>query len=132
MAKQDDEKGSALKKARKVRSPFGTQVARKVTCSSCGAEDTIHFAPRPGQQPLCRRCAADILGVVDAEANIGPEHREKCERCELFVVRPCDFEDPLSCPEHARALAMKQGQRSRSATRTASGALRIRRNPKGS
>lgn len=129
---REGDRETVLKKARKVRSPFGTQVARKVTCSACGAEDTIHFAPRPGQDPLCRRCAADVLGVVDAEANIRPEHRERCERCDLFVARVCDFEDPLECPEHARALAMKQGHRSREATRTANGTLRVRRRPKDS
>lgn len=114
--------------ARKVRSPFGTRVARKITCSSCGAEDTIHFAPRTGQEPLCRRCAADQLGVVDYDAGIAPERQEKCERCELFVKRPCDLEDPLDCPEHARAIALRQGQRARDAVRSSKGVLRVKRN----
>ena len=111
-----------------MRSPHGTRVHRKVTCSKCGAEDTIHFAPKPGQNPLCRRCAAELLGVTDRDASIVPESREKCDRCGLFVPKVCTFEDPLDCREHARALAMKQSERSKTGTRSRNGnVIRTRR-----
>jgi hypothetical protein len=115
--------------AQKVRNPFGTRVARKVICGVCGAEDTIHFAPRGGQTPLCRRCAAERLGVIDREANIAPEQREKCERCGLYVRKPCRFEDPLDCPEHARALAFRQRDRARTGTRAKKNVVRVRKKP---
>ena len=124
---EDGSEGPKLTRARKVRSEFGTRVARKVTCSACGAEDTIHFAPKDDERALCRRCAADRLGVIDVEANIGPERRERCDRCGLFVVRVCTFEDPLDCKEHARALSLRQKDRARSAERSANGVLRVRR-----
>lgn len=127
--RRDRKKG--LTPARKVRSAFGTRVARKVVCTVCGAEDTIHFAPRTGQQALCRRCAADRLGVVDREANIGPEDRVRCERCEMYVLKPCTFEDPLDCKVHAQALALRQSNKAQEATETRPGVLRVRRRNTG-
>ena len=115
---------------RKVRSPFGTRVARKITCSSCGAQDTIHFSPKPGQKPLCRQCAAQQFGVVDHSSSIGPQEQTKCERCGLYLPKICTFEDPLDCPEHARALALRQSHRASSGTRSSKNVVRIRRNPK--
>lgn len=118
-----------LVKARKVRSEFGTRVARKVVCTACGAEDTIHFAPRSEDGALCRRCASERLGVIDPDANIAPDQKVRCERCGIFVHKPCDYEDPLDCKEHARALALKQKDRSRTAERSGKGVLRVRRKP---
>lgn len=116
-----------LIKARKVRSEFGTRVARKVVCSACGAEDTIHFAPRKDEAAMCRRCAADRLGVIDQDANIAPDRSIRCERCQMYVRKPCDFEDPLDCKEHARSLALRQKDRTRTAERTGGGVIRVRR-----
>ena len=120
----DDRKQTS---ARKVRSPFGTQVARKIKCSSCGALDTIHFSPRPDQRILCRKCAADELGVIDREANITPEARTKCQRCGLFLKKICKHEDPLDCMDYARSLAMNQGKRAKGAIRGANGVVRVRK-----
>ncbi len=111
-----------------MRSPFGTRVARPIVCDACGAEDTLHFVPRPGQRVLCRRCAADQLGVIHPDSGIRAESRVRCERCELYVERPCQHEDPLDCPEHARALVLRQKGRVKAADRGPKGAvLRVRR-----
>lgn len=119
--------GRKLISARKVRSPHGTQVARQITCSSCGVTDTIHFSPRPNQQVLCRKCAAEQLGVVDQEANITGKKQEKCGRCGLFLNRICKHDDPLDCTEYSRALAMRQGNRAKTAIRASDGVVRVRR-----
>ncbi|MBX2812988.1 MAG: hypothetical protein KTR25_14325 [Myxococcales bacterium] len=120
-------KGKKPTSARKIRSDHGTRVARKITCTSCGSLDTIHFSPRPNQPALCRNCAAKQLGVVDREANIGTEQRQKCTRCELFLTKICHYDDPLDCVEYARALAMRQGNRLKSASRSKNGVVLVRR-----
>lgn len=81
----------------RVRNEHGTRVAKQITCSRCGTEDTVHFIPRKGEQQLCRRCAAELLGVGDEEGRIFPPRppaervmprKEKLQRAE--PVRPKD------------------------------------------
>jgi hypothetical protein len=56
-----------LRSIQKVRTPHGTRVARRITCTVCGAGDTIDFAPRDPSEVLCRKCAFAKRGVIDPD-----------------------------------------------------------------
>ncbi len=114
---------------RKVRSKHGTRVARAITCARCGERDTVAFAPRDPDRALCRRCAADQLGIEDVEAGIVVERDLTCTECGKEERTSYAKEEPFLCKDCARGIWTKQQDRSKSAERLGKRGrvLRVRR-----
>lgn len=114
---------------RKVRSPHGTRVARSITCNRCGKSDTVAFAPRDASRALCRKCAAETLGIEDREAGIRVERTLTCTDCGKEELTTFTGEDPFLCRDCAQGIWTKQGDRSKSAERLGKKGrvLRVRR-----
>lgn len=90
-------KDEAPRAVPRVRNEHGTRVAKQIVCSRCGSKDSLHFIPRKQEQLLCRKCAAELLGVGDEEGRIYPPRpepprtvarKDKLQRAE--PVRPKD------------------------------------------
>lgn len=126
---RDGHDKSARQDVRKVRSPHGTRVARAIVCSRCGAKDTVHFAPRDTARAMCRRCAADVLGVEDADAGIRKERVLTCTECGKEERTSYAKEAPFVCRDCAQGIWTRQGDRSKSAEKlgTKGRVLRVRR-----
>lgn len=114
---------------RKVRSEHGTRVARSITCSACGAKDTIHFAPKDPKRALCRRCAADLLGAVDPDTNVSTPKPYTCAQCGRTGTTDRPIADPREflCPDCFRGIETKQGNKAKTGTAVSKGVLRVRR-----
>ncbi|MEQ9499095.1 MAG: hypothetical protein RIT81_19595 [Deltaproteobacteria bacterium] len=113
---------------KKVRTPHGTRVARAIVCSACGAKDTVHFTPREVERALCRRCAAELLGVVDRDANIRPEKAMTCTDCGRVEMAFWRGDDPFLCRDCRQGIYSNQQTRTKKADRVAGGkVLRVRR-----
>lgn len=114
---------------RKVRSPHGTRVARAIVCSRCGADDRVHFAPRDASRALCRKCAAEVLGVEDPDAGIRKERVLTCTECGKEERTSYDKEAPFVCRDCAQGIWTQQGDRSKTAERLGKRGrvLRVRR-----
>jgi hypothetical protein len=67
-----DDRPPVLRSIQKVRTPHGTRVARRITCTVCGAGDTIDFAPRDPSEVLCRKCAFAKRGRARSGRRRGP------------------------------------------------------------
>jgi CxxC-x17-CxxC domain-containing protein len=122
-------KAAGKKKAiavKKVRSKHGTRVARSITCRSCGAKDTIHFAPKDPKDVLCRKCAAEKIGVADADANIYPEARLACIECGEIESTRWDEPETFVCEDCRAGIFTKQGDKSKQAERVSKKVLRKR------
>lgn len=117
------------KVVRKVRTDFGTRVARAILCSACGKDDTVHFAPRTPAAALCRRCAADILGIPDEDAGIRIERELTCVDCGKQEKTSFDKEGPYQCKDCFMGIWTKQKDRTKSAERLGKKGrvLRVRR-----
>ena len=117
------------KDVRKVRNEHGTRVARAIVCTKCGAEDTVHFAPRNANRAYCRRCAADILGVSDEDAGIRPEAVLVCSECGRREQTSYDGDDPFKCRDCSQGIWSMQKDRGKTAERLGKKGrvLRIRR-----
>lgn len=102
---------------RKVRSPHGTRVARSIVCAKCGKSDTVHFAPRDAARALCRRCAADLLGIEDEDAGIRKERVLTCTECGKEERTSYAKDAPFLCKDCARGIWSKQQDRTKSAER---------------
>ncbi|GEM_PF-4357418 len=51
------------KRVRRQRNQHGTQVGTSIRCTRCGAQDQVPWRPHSLDRILCRRCAAEIIGV---------------------------------------------------------------------
>jgi CxxC-x17-CxxC domain-containing protein len=125
-------KAPAPKPVRKVRTEHGTRVARAVVCSACGKRDTIHFAPKDPAKVLCRRCAADLLGVGDPDTEVGSLHPFTCASCGRsgMTQKRIPVAQEFLCKDCLLGIESKQGTRTREATRLSSRVLRVRRSRK--
>lgn len=112
----------------KAKNEHGTRVARAIVCSECGAKDTVAFAPRNMERVLCRRCAAQILGIEDTEAGIRPEQVLKCIECGR--AEKTNFPNPAEfvCKDCRQGIVSQQQDRTKKAERVANGkVLRVKR-----
>lgn len=109
---------------RKIRSEYGTRVARSIVCRSCGKKDTIHFAPKDPAGALCRRCAADLLGVADHDAGIYRERNLTCITC--GAVEKTHYEDDATfeCRDCRAGIHTKQGDKAKGAERVSKKVIR--------
>lgn len=113
---------------KKVRTEHGTRVARAIVCTECGAKDTVHFAPRDESRVLCRKCAAQLLGVSDRDAGIRPEREHECCECGRREVAAWRGEDPFVCSDCRCGILSHQQNRTKKAERVGEGrVLRVRR-----
>ncbi len=110
----------------KVRSAHGTRVARSIVCTSCGAKDTIHFAPRDPDRALCRSCAAKILGAVDADANIRAERHLECIKCGRGFNTSWEEPETFECTDCRAGIETVQKNRANKAQRVSGKVLRVR------
>jgi hypothetical protein len=120
------------KPVRKVRTEHGTRVARAIVCASCGARDTIHFAPKDPAKVLCRRCAADLLGVDDPDTEVGSLHPFTCASCGregMTRVRMEAGGRDFLCKDCLLGIESKQKTRATRATRLSNRVLRVRKSP---
>lgn len=112
----------------KVRTAHGTRVARAIVCTACGKKDTVHFAPRDMERVLCRRCAAEVLGVGDRDAGIRPEKAMTCTECSRIEMAYWRGDDPFLCKDCRQGIYSNQQTRSKKAERVGGGkVVRVRR-----
>src|SRR5688572_3549579 len=116
-----------MAKPRKIRSEHGTRVARSIVCRSCGAKDTIHFAPKEPARALCRKCAAEFLGIEDEEASIVADRKLTCVECGKSEQTKWESPDTFKCQDCLIGIHTKQGSKSKSADRVKKGVLRKKR-----
>jgi len=64
----------------------GTRVMVTVECSRCGAVDTLPFKPKSKKGPLCRVCAAEVLGPGWDRGLMSAEEPQMVS-CELCAAR---------------------------------------------
>jgi CxxC-x17-CxxC domain-containing protein len=116
--------------ARKVRSEHGTRVARQIVCSSCGAKDTIHFAPKDPKRVLCRKCAADLLGIEDPDTRVGSNVSFKCAQCGRAGTtqdkRKAESGDYV-CNDCMRGIESRQENKTKTAVRLSKKVVRVRK-----
>ncbi len=112
---------------RKIRSEHGTRVARSIVCRSCGAHDTIHFAPKDPARALCRKCAAQLLGVEDAEAGILAKRKLTCVECGRVEDTRWTEVDMFRCKDCLAGIFTKQGDKTKGAEKVKKGVLRKKR-----
>jgi len=117
------------KKVRKIRSPHGTRVSRRITCAACGAEDRVDFAPRDPAFILCRKCAFERLGVRDGDESALRSVEYRCAECAIVFRLDKDLEDPSAalCENCLRGIAIPRSHRLRTARRTSKRVVRIDR-----
>ncbi len=121
-----------LRPIQKVRTPHGTRVARRITCTSCGANDTIDFAPKDPAEVLCRKCAFEKRGVVDPDDAEVRTRRVQCTMCQRWYERVVDPQRPNNdvsavCTDCKNGVETKQQERSKVATRVSAKVVRARR-----
>ena len=118
-----------MTKTRKIRSEHGTRVARSIVCRSCGATDTIHFAPKDPERALCRKCAAQLLGIADADASIYPKRKLTCAECGKHEETRWGEDDPADfrCKDCLAGIFTKHGDKTKGAAKVKKGVLRKRR-----
>lgn len=112
----------------KAKNEHGTRVARAIVCSECGAHDTLSFAPRKMERVLCRKCAAQILGIEDYDAGIRAERPLKCVDCGR--TESTNFPNPaeFTCKDCRAGIVSRQQDRTKKAERVANGkVLRVKR-----
>lgn len=112
---------------RKIRTEHGTRVARSIVCRNCGAKDTIHFAPKDPAGALCRKCAAELLGLSDQDASIYPERNLTCITC--GAVEKTQRSDPTTfeCRDCRAGIFTKQGDKTKGAERVSKKVIRRKR-----
>jgi ribosomal protein L34E len=110
---------------RKVRSPHGTRVARRIVCRLCGAEDRIDFAPKDPEQALCRKCAYEALSVDDPDRSELRGARIPCERCGAEFVQIND--EHLQCSDCHRGIETNRDHKVRRAARVSDRIVRVER-----
>jgi hypothetical protein len=116
-----------MAKPRKIRSEHGTRVARSIVCRNCGATDRIDFAPKETARALCRKCAAELLGVEDPEANIFKKSKLTCIECGDVHETTWDEPETFRCKDCLAGIHTKQGDKSKGAARVKKGVLKKKR-----
>jgi ribosomal protein L34E len=116
-----------MAKPRKIRSEHGTRVARSIVCRSCGAKDRIDFAPKEAARALCRKCAAELLGIEDAEASIFKTRKLTCTECGTVAETSWEDATTFRCKDCLAGIHTKQGDKSKRAAKVKKGVLRKRR-----
>src|SRR5687767_10999569 len=116
-----------MAKPRKIRSEHGTRVARSIVCRNCGAKDRIDFAPKDPERALCRRCAAELIGVEDPEASIVAKRKLTCIECRKIEETTWDEEETFRCKDCLRGIHTQQGDKAKRADRVKKGVLRKKR-----
>ncbi len=94
------------------KNEFGTRVARRITCSRCGAVDHVPHAPRKLERALCRACAADVLNTYEVGTRAKVETRPAaCSLCKKPFALPVKVEltDEILCPDCLRGFATWTG-----------------------
>lgn len=94
------------------RNEFGTRVARRVTCSRCGKDDHVPYAPRNLSRALCRTCAAEVLNTWEVGTRAKVETRPAvCSLCKKPFALPVKVEltDEILCPDCLRGFATWTG-----------------------
>jgi hypothetical protein len=106
-------------------------VARTIICSSCGARDTIHFAPRH-KKVLCRRCAADLLGVDDPDTDVRSPKPFVCAACGRAGMTQARIRPgkEFVCSDCLHGIESQQDRKTKAATRLSSRVLRVRKRSK--
>lgn len=117
-----------MAKPRKIRSEHGTRVARSIVCRSCGAKDTIHFAPKEPARALCRKCAAQILGIADEEAGIVRKRKLTCIECGKIEETTLEgAHGEYRCKDCFAGIHTKQGDKTKKAAKVKKGVLKKKR-----
>lgn len=120
--------GREAREVKKIKNVHGTRVTRSIVCAECGAEDLVHFAPRTGARVLCRRCAAQVLGISDSEAGIVPERDLTCTQCGRLERSSWDQPETFACRDCRKGIHSHQRDRSKSAERVGKGrVIRVRK-----
>lgn len=119
------------KVVRKVRNEHGTRVARRIRCASCGAEDTIDFAPKDPSQVLCRRCAFDQYGAIDPDDPSVRRRSTTCPECRrsFEAVISLRHPEPPICPDCRAGIISQQQHRTKKAVRLSAKVVRARKKP---
>ena len=94
------------------RNEFGTRVARRVTCSRCGKDDHVPYAPRNVGRALCRACAAEVLNTWEVGTRAKMETKPAvCSLCKKPFALPVRVEltDEILCPDCLRGFATWTG-----------------------
>jgi ribosomal protein L34E len=116
--------------ARKVRNDHGTRVLRSIICAACNAKDTIHFAPKDPKRALCRKCAADLLGVEDPDTKVGSDFPFKCAQCGRKGItkdRAKAESGDYLCADCIRGIESNQENKTKSAVRLSKKVVRVRK-----
>lgn len=82
---------------------------------------------------MCRRCAADLLGVEDPDTRVASEKPLECSAChriEMTRFRPENLAEFL-CRDCARGIESKQEDKVKGATRVSKKVVRVRRGEDG-
>jgi hypothetical protein len=116
-----------MTKPRKIRSEHGTRVARSIVCRSCGAKDTLHFSPKDPARALCRKCAAEFLGIEDEEAGIVAARKLACSLCGKLEQTNWEEEASFQCKDCLAGIHTQQGDKGKKADRVKKGVLRKKR-----
>lgn len=130
-----DDRPPVLRSIQKVRTPHGTRVARRITCTVCGAGDTIDFAPRDPSEVLCRKCAFAKRGVLDPDDAAARTLQLTCLQCKRAFERAVDPADPHDsrpplCNDCKHGVETQQQDRAKGATRVSAKVVRSRPRPK--
>ncbi len=124
----------SLRPVQKVRTKHGTRVAVRVTCTACGASDTVSFAPRDSDTVLCRKCAFERYGAVDDDEPSMALRPQPCASCHrTFELRfdPTGQSQPV-CADCRAGIQFREPERTKNAVRLSSGVIRARRTPRSS
>ncbi|MCC7074718.1 MAG: hypothetical protein IT383_25640 [Deltaproteobacteria bacterium] len=94
------------------KNEFGTRVARRITCSRCGAVDHVPHAPRKLERALCRACAVEVLKTYEVGTRMPVQTRPAvCSLCKKPFALPVKVEltDEILCPDCLRGFATWTG-----------------------
>jgi CxxC-x17-CxxC domain-containing protein len=112
----------------KAKNEHGTQVTRSIVCTNCNATDRVPFAPRNMERVLCRKCAAEILGIEDPDAGIRAERVLSCIQCNRPETTAFPNPAEFVCKDCRLGIESKQQDRSKKAARVGAGkVIRVRK-----
>jgi CxxC-x17-CxxC domain-containing protein len=118
---------------KKVRTPHGTRVLRRIVCASCKAEDRVEFVPRDASKALCRKCAYEQLGVQDPTVESLRGFPAVCTRCGVDHRAPFqpEADKPCLCNDCFRGIEVDRKKRARRAVVLENGVIEVRRDAAG-
>ena len=126
----EPEKKTKAPKVKKVRTEFGTRVARRITCTACGKSDTIDFVPQDGGAIVCRQCAYEKYNVHDPDRKDFSEYDYDCSTCGVKFKSGIFFEDEneIQCSNCYMGIETKQDDKLKRGQKLKSGVVRVKRN----